>query len=418
MKRKAWIIVLLIFFALVFFRFYQLEARTEFRWDQVDNAWAVKDILVDHKLPLVGMQAKQNSGFFIGPAYYYLITPFYAFFNLDPIAATVIAGISSIMTFFTIFYITKKLFSLPIAIIAIFLYTFSFEVIFADRYQWPINLIPATSLVIFYALYNSLLGKVKYLLLLGMALGFSFSLNFTSIFFPIIALLSLPFLPKTRETIKYGLISLLIFAIWLVPNIIAEVGSQASSTKSIALYISAYFHGFHLTRMLQIASDAFIEFSTVLPIPVLSSLRYIFLPLFLITYLARGYGRERLLVCYLIVLWLLVPWVGFTTYSGEITNYYFALSRPIAVIIIACLIVWIVGRKHFFPKVGIAGFLLYYAIFNAQQFFSKSIQGLDYHRKEVERVIREKRVVEFRQGVPESYIYYYYIYKNKAINNE
>lgn len=418
MKRKAWIVVLLIFFALVFFRFYQLEARTEFRWDQVDNAWVAKDTLVDHKLPLVGMQAKQNSGFFIGPLYYYFIIPFYAFFNLDPIAAGAIAGVSSIVTFFIVFYIVKKLFSLPIAIIAVIIYTFSFEITLADHYQWPVNLIPATSLVIFYALYSSLLGKTKYLLLLGLAVGFSFSLNFTSILFPIIVLLAVPFLPKTRETIKYGLIALLLFSVWLVPNIVAEVGNQASSSKSMVSYINTYFHGFHLTRMLQIASEALIEFTTVLPFPALSSLRYIFLPLFLVVYLAKSYARDRLLICYLIILWFLVPWLIFTTYSGEITNYYFTLSRPIAIMIIAYLIIWIGSRKHILPKIAIAGFLLYYAIFNTKQFFSKSIQGLDYHRKEVERVIREKRVVEFRQGVPESYIYYYYIYKNKKIQNE
>ena len=132
LQRKLWVILIMIFAVHLFFRFYQLEERNPFGWDQVDNAWAAKNIIVEHKWPLVGMVAKQNTGFYIGPLYYYFIAPFYWIFNLDPIASPIAAGITSIVSFFVLFFITKKLFSFNVALMASFINTVSFFTISAD----------------------------------------------------------------------------------------------------------------------------------------------------------------------------------------------------------------------------------------------------------------------------------------------
>ena len=111
--------LLLIFVFFIFLRFYLLEEKSSFGWDQVDNAWAAKNIIVDKKLPLVGMQAKGSSGFFIGPYYYYLLVPVYFLTNLDPIASGIFAGITSVISFFIIYFITRSLFSNKIALLAL-----------------------------------------------------------------------------------------------------------------------------------------------------------------------------------------------------------------------------------------------------------------------------------------------------------
>ena len=91
-KHPGTLILGILFVFHVFFRFYGFEEKHGFSWDQVDNAWAAKNILVEHKFPLVGMVAKQNSGFYIGPMYYYYVAFFYLLTNLDPIASVFIAG--------------------------------------------------------------------------------------------------------------------------------------------------------------------------------------------------------------------------------------------------------------------------------------------------------------------------------------
>ena len=153
-QKFNWILLGLIFIIFLFVRFHQLEIRTVFGCDQANNAWVAKSIIVDHQFPLLGMVAKASTGFYIGPAYYYLISIFYWIFNLDPIASGVFAGATAIFTFFTIFYISKKIFSFQIALMTIFIYTFSNYLIRADRIQWPVNLIVPVSLIIFYALFK------------------------------------------------------------------------------------------------------------------------------------------------------------------------------------------------------------------------------------------------------------------------
>ncbi len=190
-KEPELIIFLILFFVHLFLQFYQIETKNPFGWDQVDNAWAAQRIIENHEYPLAGMQAKLNSGIFIGPLYYYLAAFFYFLTYLDPIASGILAGVTSIFTFFVIYFITSKLFSKKIALIAVFIYTVSFYSILFDKTQWPVNFITSLSLIIFYSLFNVLNGKIKYLLLLALALGFSFHIHFTSIFYIMIVLFSL-----------------------------------------------------------------------------------------------------------------------------------------------------------------------------------------------------------------------------------
>ena len=238
LKKKELLFVLLIFLVFLFTRFYQLEERSEFRWDQVDNAWAAKDILIDGKLPLVGMVAKQNTGFYIGPLYYYFVAPFYWLFNFDPIASAVIGRVASIITFIILYIVTKKIFGKTTALLSILLYALSFFIINADAYQWPINFIPIVSLVIFYFLYRVISGNEKDIIPLSIFTGLSFHLNFTAVFFPIIIALSSPFFPRTKKTLRYILMGLLLFILFLIPNIVYELQNKGTSTSH--MFCSSY----------------------------------------------------------------------------------------------------------------------------------------------------------------------------------
>lgn len=413
MKLKL-VILLLLFIFHLFFRFYDLDGRTEFRWDQVDNAWAAKNILVNYKLPLVGMQAKQNSGFFIGPAYYYFIVPFYWIFDLDPVASGVIAGVTSIFTFFVLFYITKKLFSTYVALIALFIHTFSFAIITYDRFQWPVNFIAPISLIVLYMLYKSLMVNVKYLIPLALTVGFSFHINFTSVFYPIIILLTLPFIPRKRETIKYVLLSLLLSLVWFIPNIISEIQSQASPAKNMFNYLNTYYHGVHLVRILQVSSDAFVEFGILIILPILKPLKFLLFPLFGLVFIWKNFKKDRIFLFYLMTLWVIVPWFVFSTYSGEITNYYFAQTRLIAVITVSYLIYRLIQLKKIYITASLIAFFAYLTWFNVSLFAKHKVQGIGYFKEQGYIQAKESWGNEFTFGAPESYVYYYY--RNKIYN--
>ncbi len=406
-KRHPGLVILgILFVSHLFFRFYGFEDKHGFAWDQVDNAWAAKNIIVEHRLPLVGMVAKQNSGFYIGPLYYYFVAFFYLLTNLDPFASVIIAGVTSIITFFVLYIFCKKLFSESVALVVLFLHTFSTFIISSDRTQWPINFLAPISLVIFYTLYKIMTGNEKYIYYLAVILGLSWQLNFTAIFFFIISFLTLPFFPRTKESLKNILISVPLLLLFFLPNIFFDVQHRATSLKHLGVYLSEYYHGFHFLRMIQLAKDAFIEFASLFDSPVLSFGRYIFLPVFFLVYHWRAHTKQKIMLSYLIFLWFLIPWIVFSVYKGEISNYYFSLTRPITLIAIAFLIVWFYSRKFFLAKalivVGFVGFV----VTNTNQFFEPKFRSLSYHRVVVEQKIKAGEIIEFSPIDPESYLYY------------
>lgn len=411
---RGWIILFLIFALEVFLRFYQIDTRNGFGWDQVDNAWAAKKIIVDHNFPLLGMVARGNSGIYIGPAYYYLISIFYWFTNLDPIASGIFAGLTSIFTFFTIFFVIKKLFSFNMALIAVFINTISFFAIMFDRTQWPVDFIPAVSLIIFYCLYQILLCKPRYLIFLAIALGFSFHIHFTSIFYPIIILLSLPFFPRTKETFKYIFLSLPLFLVWLVPIVIYDFQSGGANGGSLLRYTNTYYLGFHLRRVMQLTGDAFIQFEHYFLFEkLLKPLKFVLPVLFALIYLFKNRLKEKFLMIYLILLWFLVPWLVFSTYGGEISDYYFSINRFIVLIILSYLITRVFQINNLIPKIFVFSFFAFYAFVNMSRFLNQSAVGISFYKTQTLKDIGKKKVIKFSEGVPKSYFYYIYTRKIK-----
>jgi len=413
-KNKIFLLVFIVFLVHLFLRFYQIDIRSPFGYDQVDNAWAAMNIIVNHKFPLLGFQAKGNSGIYIGPIYYYFISIFYFVTNLNPIASGIAAGVTSIFTFLTLFYIIKKLFSINVALISVFIYTVGFSGIMFDRIQGPINFIPSISLIIFYSLYKIITGKPKYLLLLGLALGFSFHVHLSSIYYLIIILLSLPFFPKTKETIVNAVVSFFVFMLFLTPNIIVFLQNAGHVSQSLG-YGQTTYHGFHLRRVLQLFNDALIQFEPILAFPMLKPLKFFLIPLFIFVYLFKSISKEKLLFCYLVILYFLVPWLVLSTYNGEISDYYFSTNRFIALMILSYLVYLVWSIRHKIAKIFVIVFLFVYCIFNLINYFSYKDIGISARENSVMSAIKEERKVEFVQGFPDSY-FYYYLMRQKGIN--
>ena len=263
---KSAIIVFVLLLFHIFFIFYQLKLRASFGWDQVDNAWAAIRILREHRYPLLGMVAKQNSGMYIGPLYYYLVAIFYYLTQLNPIASPLLAACTAIFSFFVIFFVSNGLFGKRVAVLSCFIYTVSSFIIQTEHNQWPVNFVAPISLLIFYFLFLSFTKDVKYLLHTAVWAGLAFHIHFTAIFYPLIIICTLPLLPKSRKTILYVLFSLIIITVIQTPQIIYYFQHRLAA-NNYASYFQTYYQGLHLRRVLQLAHDAFIEFQAILDIP-------------------------------------------------------------------------------------------------------------------------------------------------------
>lgn len=398
-------IVLLSFFL----RIYEIESRSPFGWDQVDNAWKAKNIIVNNEYPLLGMQAKGSSGIFIGPFYYYFVAIFYFITNLDPIASGIVAGVSSLFSMIVLFFILKKTFSTGVAIIALVLNGFTVGVILFERVQWPVNFIPIIGLLIFFSLYKIATGNVKYILLLSLSFGIALHIHFTVLFYPIIILLSLPLFPRTKKTLKYMLFGSLIIIPFIIPIVIAYV-SQAQNISSAATYGQSYYHGFHLRRVIQLINDGFIQFVPYLMYDWLKVLKLIILPIFLFVYLYKNISRNSLVFCYLLLLFFVVPWFVLSTYSGELTDYYFAINKFLALMVISYLIYRIYIIPNVLVKIIVVVLIIIHIAYNINAFMLSSVSNsLSSKRATVLEKIEQREKVGFYEGVAESYLYYYYM---------
>ncbi len=405
------ICLLLLFAIFIFLRFYELPTRAFLGWDQADSAWAAKSILLDSPLRLEGVPIKGNASMFMGPLYYYLITPFYFFTNLDMIAAPIFAGAVSVVSFCIFYYISKKLFHANVALVAAFFYTFSIGVISADRVQAAYILIPILSYVIFYFLYKCITRGKKYFLYLAGAVGFGFHVHFTTVFYLPIILLTLPFFPKTKKTFLYGLFAILICLFFVFPMLYSVFFTKHAATNGIVGYLNASNHGLHLQRVLQLAHDAFISFQTILQFNIVRPLVFFVVPLFAITFYItkpKSEQKQALILSYLIVLWIFIPWFLLATYTGELTDYYFSLPRDLGIAIMAFLVVYLYEKKALLLKLFFIVLLALYAGHNVYGFFTAFPGNYLGVKATVASAIGKNKPIEFVDHDPISYMYYVY----------
>lgn len=411
-EKKLWILVLILLALHIFLRFYQLEYRMVFNYDQVDSAWAAKNIIDDHKFPLFGPANKLGSGIFVGPGYYYLISVFYFFTQLDPIAAGIFAGVLSVLTFFVIFFIGKGLFGVLTALFALAINIVSFSGVEFDRIQWEINFVPLVSLVVFYSLYKICRGDVKFIFLLAFALGFSFHVHFTTaVYLPILVLLAFPFFPLSKKLLKKLLFALPIFLVFIMPILLANIQSKNSLFSNSAGYIGASFHGLYLTRVLQLTHVAFIQIASFFTFPQLGRLSIVILPIFGLVYLFKKLSRDRIILVYLVAIWFLVPWLIMSVYNGEITPYYLSVNRYVALLILAYLLVSLLSLRKFYISLLLFLFFFYYSYINLQNFFAFRTVGLLNYKLLVKKAIEDGKEIKFKEGDPRSYLYYFYTRK-------
>lgn len=409
-KHKVWVFFSLLLGIHIFLRFYQLE-HSIFNYDQVDSAWAAKRILIDRQFTLIGPANKLGSGIFVGPLYYYAISIFYYFTNLDPSASALFAGFTSIFSFCVLFIITKKLFSTRIAFIALFINTFAFSAIEFDRVQWEINFIAPLAYIAYYFLYRVLKGEEKFIFWLAITLGFAYHIHLTiSVFLSIIVVLCLPFFPRSKSTLKYILYSVPILLIALSPIIIVNLMNKNTYASGSLTYAQNTFHGLHLTRLLQLKNAAFIQIESFITFSLLKGLAPFTIPLFLVFYLINTPTQKKFIISTLTLLWFTIPWIVLSTYSQEITDYYFSTNRFVGLTLLSYLISLLSERKNKLITIMLIIFGLYFIFINMQKFFVRK-RGLYNYRNIAKQYIKEGKIIPFKEGDPLSFLYFYYHYR-------
>ena len=214
-----------------------------FGFDQGREMLAAKNIVVNHKLILIGTEVGAGqagiSGIFHGPIYYYMLTIPFILFNGDPAKAVYLMFLFGILTIIFGYYFGKKLFGQWGGILFALLISISPLFIAQSRFLWSPN--PPT-LFILIALYFTYLLRENRKIYIFLAAFFSgFIYNFE---LGIAVPLSLALLAYSififRKDLKQLLYLFAGFVFGYLPMILFEIRHGFLGTKSIISYLTIH----------------------------------------------------------------------------------------------------------------------------------------------------------------------------------
>jgi len=144
-----------------------------FGYDQGVFFQAVKEIIVNHKLTLIGTEVG-GGGFFQGPGWYYLLSiPFYLWRG-DPYGGMILMFIVGILTISLSVVFGRKIFDIKTALTIGFLVAISPAIIAQSRFIWPPFIISLLSVFVIFFLYKILQGAGKFFPFLAFTVGLIF----------------------------------------------------------------------------------------------------------------------------------------------------------------------------------------------------------------------------------------------------
>lgn len=218
-----------------------------FGFDQGQFYIQAKNIIVDHKLTLIGTPVGGVGGFFQGAGWYYLLSIFFLFTGGDPYAGMVLMFCIGMSTVILGAILGKKMFGETTGILISFLLSVSTIIIPQSRFIWPPFPIALLSVLYLYFLYKTLDRKQKYLIFLTFTIGLMFHFETATgmtllisfvLFFPLL-------IYKKLVSVKTVILSIGSFMITQFPLLFFDLRHKFLISKGILLAFSGKSHPGH-----------------------------------------------------------------------------------------------------------------------------------------------------------------------------
>jgi len=361
-----WVLVIVLITG-VFLRFYKLACFTTFLGDQGRDAIVVKRILTGEHLPAIGAPTSIGQ-VYLGPFYYYFITPWLWFFRLNPIGLAFGVAFFSSLYLLINYLIVKELFDKKIALISTIFLSFSSVLIDFSRFSWNPNLLPLFTLLTVYFVIKSLkTNKWYFFVLSGAFLSFSIQLHYLILFLclPISIIYLIDLLRERKQLIHkfvYLFICLFSFILFSSPLIIFDFRHQFLNSKNfIALFqssgtnfltkINSFFDSFYYLNLysFNINLNKFFVYLLLL-----------FLFIILFTLIKKGSSLKIFLFTFLLTI------LGMSLYGGPKYPHYFVVLYPLYYIIISYFLVF--PKESLWEKYLTIFFLIGFIFLNFQKY--------------------------------------------------
>lgn len=142
-----------------------------FGYDQGVFFLAVKSMVIDHKLTLIGAPVGGQGGFFQGPGWYYLLSIPFALSGGNPYSGMVLMFLIGMATIAAAIFSLRKMFDKRASLMGGLLIAISPAMIIQSRFIWPPFPISFLSVLLLFFLCQVLQKKERYLPFLTFTLG-------------------------------------------------------------------------------------------------------------------------------------------------------------------------------------------------------------------------------------------------------
>lgn len=349
--------LVLILLLSILLRLYKLPEYMTFLGDEGRDAIVVKNILVNHHLPLLGPTSSVGN-IYLGPLYYYMMAASMSVWWLNPIAAAVMVALLGTAAVGLVYYLTRQWGNSIGASVAAILYSISPVNIIYSRSSWNPDPAPFFALLGVVGFYKSHQTKnYLWLALTGFAIAAAVQMHYLSLIllpvFGVIWIRETVSLKVTQSAIqnlgKGTLLAVLAFLLTMLPLVIFDLRHN--------------FMNFHALNTIFSGQDSAVSFNifdglgrfglvySTLVMDYLSgnsiwlfviSTPLILLPLAVFAY--QVYSGRFNWSSFILLVWLLGGVLGLTLYKGAIYDHYLMPINPIPFILIGLAVSMVIGH--------------------------------------------------------------------------
>lgn len=364
------VLILIILILSASLRLYRIREYMSFLGDEGRDMLVVKRMIVNGEFTLLG-PITSIGRMYMGPIYYYMISPFLALWNFDPVGPSVMVAILSVLTAFLIYFFCKKFFSVRSGLVAALFYAISPLTILYGRASWNPNVVPFFSMLFILSLsYAALKKKYHLFILAGFSLGILIQLHYVTLLLGLTAIATFLFIIRPWPPLRYLIAFALSFVLGYSPFLLFELRHQFVNTQNtirfifedkkenttIPLYVSVLSIWQDVTvrvfwRLLIVESA---ELTKVVILFIGGIIFWIFK-----SKESKKISRGALQI---ILIWFASGLILFALYRGSIYDYYFGSLFPIPFILLGVCISFLWKLKNYPVKAICFAFLSYLII--------------------------------------------------------
>ena len=201
-------------------RLYQPLERFQYNHDADLSAWIVKDMLIDGHPRLIG-QLTSAPGIFIGPLFYYSLTPFYLLSGMSPVGIIGFSLIISFIALFSVAWVFNRLWGFYTAVMGLLIYALSFNISQTEREVVPTTPVFLWTVWFLYAAHGLWRGRKSSLLILATLGGLVWNIHLAlGLLFPLV--LVIYWKQSSKFAIRDFLLPTLVFVVLSSPLLLFE----------------------------------------------------------------------------------------------------------------------------------------------------------------------------------------------------